>query len=98
MSDADGFGGLGKNPGPRLPQRGNVPYLFIDLGLGPNDLIEAAASPGNNERLQFVRQLLVSRGIDPSTDAGQNQAWTYLAGIRDRVNREALTIEQRARV
>jgi SAM-dependent methyltransferase len=63
-----------------------------------NDLIEAAASPGKNERLQFVRQVLVSRGIDPSTDAGQNEAWTYLSGIRDRVNREALAIEQRARV
>src|SRR5207244_13445763 len=62
-----------------------------------NDLIEAAASPGTNERVQFVRQVLVSRGIDPSTDAGQNQAWTYLAGTRDRVNREALAIEQRAR-
>jgi hypothetical protein len=52
-----------------------------------SDLIDAAASPGNNERLQFVRQVFVSRGIDPSTDAGQNEAWTYLAGIRDRVNR-----------
>jgi hypothetical protein len=62
-----------------------------------SDLIEAAATPGDNERLQFVRQVLVSHGIDPSTDAGQNKAWTYLAGIRDRVNREALAIEQRAR-
>ena len=62
-----------------------------------SDLIEAAASPGNNERLQFVRQVLVNRGIDLSTDAGQNEAWKYLAGIRDRVNREVLAIEQRAR-
>jgi hypothetical protein len=62
-----------------------------------SDLIDAAASPGSNERLQFVRQVLVSRGIDPSTDAGQNAAWTYLAGIRDRVNREALAYEPRAR-
>jgi len=62
-----------------------------------SDLIEAAASPGNNERLQFVRQVMENRGIDLSTDAGQNEAWKYLAGVRDRVNREALAIEQRAR-
>src|SRR5204863_6418632 len=62
-----------------------------------SNLIEAAASPGNNERLQFVRQVMENRGIDLSTDAGQNEAWKYLAGIRDRVNREVLAIEQRAR-
>jgi hypothetical protein len=62
-----------------------------------SNLIEAAASPGNNERLQFVRQVMENRGIDLSTDAGQNEAWKYLSGIRDRVNREVLAIEQRAR-
>ena len=40
---------------------------------------------------------MVNRGIDLSTDAGQNEAWKYLSGIRDRVNREVLAIEQRAR-
>jgi hypothetical protein len=50
------------------------------------DLIQGAASPGDNERLQFVRQVIGRHGIDLATEAGQGQAWRYLAEIWRRNN------------
>jgi hypothetical protein len=40
------------------------------LGQRVTDFIAAAASPGDDERLQFVRQALMRKGIDPSTVEG----------------------------
>ena len=42
------------------------------------------ASPGANERLQFARQLVERQGINPATEAGQEQARVYLVKARER--------------
>jgi SAM-dependent methyltransferase len=42
------------------------------------DFTAAVASPGSNERLQFVRQIIVRKGIDPATEAGRSQMRRYL--------------------
>ncbi len=61
------------------------------------DLIAAIAAPGANERLQFVRELVDRRGIDPTTPAGREQARLYLVDLMARVAGEidgyARTIE-----
>ena len=49
-----------------------------------DDLVAGLASPGANERLQFARQLVERQGIDPSTEAGQEQARLYLVKARER--------------
>jgi hypothetical protein len=40
--------------------------------------VSSVASPGANERLQFARQLLVAKGMDPATEAGRNAVREYL--------------------
>ena len=50
-----------------------------------DDLVTGIASPGANERLQFARQLVARQGIDPTTEAGQQQARIYLVKARERV-------------
>ena len=50
-----------------------------------DDLVAGIASPGANERLQFARQLVARQGIDPATEAGQQQARIYLVKVRERV-------------
>ena len=48
-----------------------------------DDLIAGAASPGANERLQFVRRAIQAGGADPVTPAGRSQASRYLdSGLR----------------
>jgi SAM-dependent methyltransferase len=42
------------------------------------DFVAAVASPGTNERLQFAHQIIMRKGIDPSTEAGKNQMRRYL--------------------
>lgn len=42
------------------------------------DLVRAATSPGEDGRLLFVRQMLDSKGVSPSTPAGAAKARTYL--------------------
>jgi SAM-dependent methyltransferase len=49
-----------------------------------DDLVAGLASPGANERLQFARQLVERQAIDPTTDAGQQQARLYLVKTRER--------------
>jgi hypothetical protein len=60
------------------------------------NLLEAAATPGDNERLQFVRQIMTAHGIDLTSDSGQEQAWKYFVQIKDRVARENRTFIDRA--
>ena len=43
-----------------------------------DDMVAGIASPGANERLQFARQVIERRGIDPRTGAGKNQVRRYL--------------------
>ena len=49
------------------------------------DLIAGIASPGENERLQFVREVVARRGIDPTTAAGREQAQNYFTDLLVRV-------------
>jgi hypothetical protein len=53
-----------------------------------NDLVEGMASPGApgaNDRLRFARQVIERHGIDPTTEAGKEQARVYLVQARERV-------------
>ena len=47
------------------------------------DLIAGIASPGANERLQFVREVVARRGIDPTTASGREQARIYFRDLID---------------
>ena len=49
------------------------------------DLIAGIASPGSNERLLFVRELVERRGIDPTTASGKEQTRIYLLDLMTRV-------------
>jgi hypothetical protein len=49
------------------------------------DLISAIASPGGNERVQFVREVVARRGIDPTTATGREQARIYFGDLVARV-------------
>ncbi len=49
------------------------------------DLITGIASPGENERLQFVREVVARRGIDPTTPTGREQARIYFGDLLARV-------------
>jgi len=44
-----------------------------------DDLIDGVAVPGANDRLQFVRETLSRHGIDPTTNAGKEQAQRSLS-------------------
>jgi SAM-dependent methyltransferase len=50
-----------------------------------DDFVAALANPGNNERLQFARDLVVRKGISLATPAGREKAEEYLVGVRERV-------------
>ena len=50
-----------------------------------DDLVAGLASPGTNERLQFARQLVERQSIDPTTEAGRQEARVYLVKVRERV-------------
>jgi hypothetical protein len=50
-----------------------------------DDLVAAVASPGGNERVRFVREVVTRAGIDPSTAAGRRQTRLYLGAIIARV-------------
>jgi len=49
------------------------------------DLIAGIAAPGMNERLQFVREVVARRGIDPTTSTGREQARAYFSDLLARV-------------
>ena len=49
------------------------------------DLISAIASPGSNGRLEFVREVVARRGIDPTNATGREQARIYFGDLVARV-------------
>jgi hypothetical protein len=49
-----------------------------------DDFVAALARPGNNERLQFARDLIARQRIDLSTPTGRKKAEEYLVAIRER--------------
>jgi hypothetical protein len=52
------------------------------------DLTAAIASPGTNERLIFVRDLVSRHGIDPTTADGREQARVYFRTLMTRITGE----------
>jgi SAM-dependent methyltransferase len=86
----------------RLPRAtaGNVGALGGGEAVGRliegrlNDLLGAVATPGANERLQFVRQVLARHGIDPTTPDGRERAWDYLDGVRSRMAADEISYRQ----
>lgn len=53
-----------------------------------DDLVAGVASPGGNERLQFVRDVVERTGVDAATPAGKSEVRLYLGEIVARVVRE----------
>jgi len=49
------------------------------------DLANAIASPGSNERLIFVRDLVQRHGIDPDTASGREQTRVYVRTLMTRI-------------
>jgi len=49
------------------------------------DLADAIASPGSNERLIFVRDLVRRHGIDPDTASGREQTRVYVRTLMTRI-------------
>lgn len=50
-----------------------------------DELSDALSAPGNNERLSFVRDLVVRHGIDPGTAEGRNAARAYFRTLMTRI-------------
>jgi hypothetical protein len=61
------------------------------------DLVAGIASPGTNERLQFARQVVERKSIDPRTPAGKDLVRRYVLELRTRVlaefEKNNLTVE-----
>ena len=55
------------------------------------DMVAGIASPGTNERLQFARQVIERKGINPTTPAGKDQLRHYLEDEIGRVLAEYQT-------
>lgn len=58
------------------------------------DLLDRAASPGQNERLQFARRMLAARNAEPNDAAGRERARRFLRETRQRMIREFAGTEQ----
>jgi len=59
-----------------------------------DDLVAAVASPGDNERVRFVREVVTRAGIDPATTEGRRQARLYFGAIIARVVPERQAYER----
>ncbi|HQR40688.1 MAG TPA: class I SAM-dependent methyltransferase, partial [Blastocatellia bacterium] len=66
----------------KLGDRANVSEILAGR---IEDMVAGIAAPGTNERLQFARQVVERRGIDPSTAAGKDQVRAYLVETLRRV-------------
>jgi hypothetical protein len=53
-----------------------------------DDLVSGIVDPGDNERLQFGRELIRRRGIDPAAASGREQTRLYLRSLMERASRE----------
>ena len=61
-----------------------------------DDLVAGLRSPGDNERLIFLRQLLRSEGIDPGSSDGPRQTGVFILKNLQRVVEERKTLAERA--
>ena len=60
------------------------------------DLVAGAAAPGDNARLQFVREILARHGIDPATTKGRQDARRHLLDGLERMAADLATIDRAA--
>ena len=61
-----------------------------------DDLVAGVGSPGDNERLVFLRQLLRSEGIDVGSSDGPRQSGVFILKNLQRVVEERKTLAERA--
>ncbi len=62
------------------------PQRAVEIVRGrTDDLIAGIASPGSNERLRLVREVVARRGIDPASASGREQARIYFRDLMARV-------------
>ncbi len=61
-----------------------------------DDLVAGLRSPGDNERLIFLRQLLRSEGIDAGSSDGDRQSGVFILKNLERVVEERKTLAERA--
>jgi hypothetical protein len=73
-------------------QPGGVPGLIIRR---IEDFIAGIASPGTNERLQFARQIVERKGLDPSTAAGETEIRRYFTESLMRFSAEIAVVSER---
>ena len=59
------------------------------------DLLQGLRTPGKNERLNFLRNLLGSQGMDPDTSAGYEKTRVFVWENLERVIQEEITFAQR---
>lgn len=59
------------------------------------DFIAGIESPGANERLQFARQIVERKGIDPTTAAGKNEMRRYFNESLMRFSTEIAIVSER---
>lgn len=59
------------------------------------DFIAGIESPGANERLQFARQIVEHKGIDPTTAAGKNEMRRYFNESLMRFSTEIAIVSER---
>ena len=55
------------------------------------DLLRGIVAPDGNERLEFARDLLMRRGIDPTTSEGRERARAYMLAVMKRTSGEVAT-------
>jgi hypothetical protein len=53
------------------------------------DLVSALATPGENERLRFVRDLVGRQGVDPTSASGREELRSYILALVKRTAGEA---------
>src|SRR5579864_3206113 len=74
-----------KIKGQDSPKMKALPVIFQTR---VQDLITALSSPGNNERLQYMRHMLQNKGYDLSTAAGKNAVAQLLVTDLQRMRQE----------
>jgi len=83
---------------PRATARGIAQFTRVSSHHDPladviqtrlDDLVAGAASPGWNDRLRLVREVLALHGIDPTTPGGKEQAERYLIAAAQRADDDA---------
>ena len=73
-------------------QPGGAPGLIIRR---IEDFIAGIESPGTSERLQFARQIVERKGIDPTTPAGKTEIRRYLNESLMRISTEIASFSER---